>query len=34
VLQVPTLERNLERGTIVFEDEDGARVETPVTGGR
>jgi lysyl-tRNA synthetase class 1 len=33
VLQVPTLERNLERGTIVFEDEDGSRVETPVTGG-
>ena len=34
VLQVPTLERDLARGTIVFEDEDGARVETPVTGGR
>lgn len=34
VLQVPTLERDLERGTIVFEDEDGTRVETPVTGGR
>ena len=33
VLQVPTLERNLERGTIVFEDEDGSRVEAPVTGG-
>lgn len=33
VLQVPTLERNLEHGTIVFEDEDGSRVETPVTGG-
>ena len=34
VLQVPTLERDLERGTIVFEDEDGQRVETAVTGGR
>lgn len=34
VLQTPTLERNLERGTIVFADEDGTRVESPVTGGR
>ena len=34
VLQVPTLERNVEAGTIVFEDEDGTKVETPVTGGR
>ncbi len=34
VLQVPTLERDAARGTIVFEDEDGARVETTVTGGR
>ena len=34
VLQVPTLERNVAAGTIVFEDEDGSRVETPVTGGR
>lgn len=33
VLQVPTLERNLAKGTIVFEDEDGSRVEVPVTGG-
>lgn len=33
VLQVPTLERNVEKGTIVFEDEDGTRVESPVTGG-
>jgi lysyl-tRNA synthetase, class I len=33
VLQVPTLERHVDRGTIVFEDEDGTRVETPVTGG-
>jgi lysyl-tRNA synthetase, class I len=34
VLQVPILERNPAAGTIVFEDEDGTRVETPVTGGR
>jgi lysyl-tRNA synthetase class 1 len=33
VLQVPTLERHPERGTIVFEDEDGTRTELPVTGG-
>ena len=33
VLQVPTLERFVDRGTIVFEDEDGRRIETPVTGG-
>jgi len=33
VLQAPTLERFPDRGTIVFEDEDGTRVETPVTGG-
>jgi lysyl-tRNA synthetase class 1 len=33
VLQVPILERNLKAGTIVFEDEDGTRTETPVTGG-
>lgn len=33
VLQVPTLERNLERGTIVFDDPDGGRTEVPVTGG-
>ncbi len=33
VLQVPTLERHPDRGTIVFEDEDGVRVETQVTGG-
>jgi len=33
VLQVPTLERHVDRGTIVFEDEDGARTEVPVTGG-
>ena len=34
VLQVPTLARDLGRGTIVFEDEDGERIETTVTGGR
>lgn len=33
VLQVPVLERNLAAGAIVFEDEDGRRVEVPVTGG-
>ena len=33
VLQVPTLERNVERGTIVYEEPDGERVEGPVTGG-
>jgi lysyl-tRNA synthetase class 1 len=33
VLQVPTLERNVEKGTIVFQDEDGQKVEVPVTGG-
>ena len=33
MLQVPTLERHLERGTIVFADEDGALTEVPVTGG-
>jgi lysyl-tRNA synthetase class 1 len=33
VLQAPTLERNLEKGTIVFPDEDGALTEVPVTGG-
>ena len=33
VLQVPTLERYPDRGTIVFQDEDGEKIETPVTGG-
>jgi lysyl-tRNA synthetase, class I len=32
VLQVPTLERNLAKGTIVFED-NGERFEVPVTAG-
>ena len=34
VLQVPVLERNVDAGTIVYEDVDGTKVETPVTGGR
>ncbi len=34
VLQVPTLERNIKKGTIVFEDEDGTKHETPVTSGK
>src|SRR5579875_3031955 len=33
VLPVPTLERDVARGTIVFADEDGTRTEVPVTGG-
>lgn len=33
VLQVPVLETHPERGTIVFEDEDGTKTEVPVTGG-
>ncbi|MEL6167588.1 MAG: lysine--tRNA ligase [Pseudomonadota bacterium] len=33
VLQVPTLERNVSSGTIVYEEPDGERVEVPVTGG-
>jgi lysyl-tRNA synthetase, class I len=33
VLQAPTLERNVENGTIVFPDEDGTLTEVPVTGG-
>ena len=34
VLQVPVVERDPEAGTIVYRDEDGGLVETPVTGGR
>jgi lysyl-tRNA synthetase class 1 len=34
VLQVPILETNASAGTIVYQDEDGTKVETPVTGGR
>ncbi|MCC7267807.1 MAG: lysine--tRNA ligase [Caulobacteraceae bacterium] len=33
VLQVPTLERHLDRGSITFRDEDGELTEVPVTGG-
>ena len=33
VLQVPTLERNLSKGTIVYAEPDGERIELPVTGG-
>ena len=33
VLQAATLERNVEKGTIVFADEDGTPTEVPVTGG-
>jgi lysyl-tRNA synthetase class 1 len=33
VLQVPVVERNVAAGTIVYRDEDGSLVETPVTGG-
>ena len=34
VLQVSVLEHNAAAGTIVYQDEDGTKVETPVTGGR
>jgi lysyl-tRNA synthetase class 1 len=33
VLQVPVVERDLASGTIVYKDEDGEFVRTPVTGG-
>ncbi|MBI3444255.1 MAG: lysine--tRNA ligase [Magnetospirillum sp.] len=33
VLQVPVVERNLDAGTIIYRNEDGTLVETPVTGG-
>jgi lysyl-tRNA synthetase, class I len=33
VLEVPMLETHPERGTIVYADEDGTVVESPVTGG-
>ncbi|MGH1331274.1 MAG: lysine--tRNA ligase [Paracoccaceae bacterium] len=33
VLQVPTLERNLAKGTITYREPDGELVEIPVTGG-
>jgi lysyl-tRNA synthetase, class I len=33
VLQVPVIERDLKRGTIVYQDEDGSKHETLITGG-
>ncbi|MBO6519454.1 MAG: lysine--tRNA ligase [Rhodospirillales bacterium] len=33
VLQVPVIETNVDAGTIVYQNEDGSKVETPVTGG-
>ncbi|MBT3239137.1 MAG: lysine--tRNA ligase [Rhodospirillaceae bacterium] len=33
VLQVPVIERDTDAGTIVYQAEDGTKVETPVTGG-
>lgn len=33
VLQVPVIERNVDAGTIVYQREDGTKVETVVTGG-
>ncbi|BBK44541.1 lysine--tRNA ligase [Allostella vacuolata] len=33
VLQVPILHRDVDAGTIAFQDEDGRTVELPVTGG-
>jgi lysyl-tRNA synthetase class 1 len=32
VLQVPVIERDVKAGTIVYQREDGKKVETPVTG--
>jgi lysyl-tRNA synthetase, class I len=34
VLQAPVVARDADAGTIVYLDEDGSEVETPVTGGR
>ncbi len=33
VLQVPMVARDVDAGTITYEDEDGKKVEVPVTGG-
>lgn len=33
VLQVAVVERNPEKGTIVYQEEDGSKTEVPVTGG-
>jgi len=34
VLQVPILETNPDAGTIIFEDEDGSKIEQEITGGK
>ena len=34
VLQVPVVAHDAKAGTIVYQDEDGAKIEVPVTGGR
>lgn len=34
VLQVPTLERNPSKGTIVYQEPDGEKIEIEVTGGK
>ncbi len=34
VLQVPIVARDVAKGTVTYQDEDGTLVETPVTGGR
>ena len=33
VLQVPIIERDVDAGTVVYENEAGEKIETPVTGG-
>ncbi|MBX7147274.1 MAG: lysine--tRNA ligase [Alphaproteobacteria bacterium] len=33
VLQVPILEFHPKKGTLVYQDEDGSKIESPVTGG-
>ena len=33
VLQVPVIDRDVDAGTITYEDDTGAKIETPVTGG-
>jgi lysyl-tRNA synthetase class 1 len=34
VLQVPVIAHDAKAGTIVYQDEDGSKIEVPVTGGR
>ncbi len=34
VLQAPVTNYNIESGTIIYKDDDGEEIETPVTGGR